>query len=51
MEEGLQLSDRNSTLMKQINVYIINRVVMGFQNNINSSNFACLLVDFGKVSC
>ena len=30
-EERLRLSDRNSILMMQINVYIINPVVMGFQ--------------------
>ena len=36
--------------MTQINVYITNPVVMGFQI-INLSNFTCLLVDFGKVLC
>ena len=30
-EERLRLSDRNSILMTQINVYKINPVVMGFQ--------------------
>ena len=30
-EERLRLSDSNSILMMQINVYIINPVVMGFQ--------------------
>ena len=30
-EERVRLSDRNSMLMTQINVYIINPVVMGFQ--------------------
>ena len=30
-EERLRLSDRNSILMTQINVYTINPVVMGFQ--------------------
>ena len=30
-EQRLRLSDRNSILMMQINVYIINPVVMGFQ--------------------
>ena len=30
-EERLRLSDRNSILLTQINVYIINPVVMGFQ--------------------
>ena len=30
-EERLQISDRNSILMTQINVYIMNPVVMGFQ--------------------
>ena len=30
-EEHLRLSNRNSILMMQINVYIINPVVMGFQ--------------------
>ena len=30
-EECLRLSNRNSILMTQINVYIINLVVMGFQ--------------------
>ena len=33
-EERLRLSDRNSILMTQINVYIINPVVMGFQIQI-----------------
>ena len=36
--------------MTQINVYITNPVVMGFQI-IYLSNFTCLLVDFGKVLC
>ena len=49
-EERLRLSDRNSILMTQTNVYIINPVVMGVPNT-NLSNFACLLVDFGKVLC
>ena len=31
VDEHLRLSDRNSILMMQINVYIINPVVMGFQ--------------------
>ena len=31
VEERLRLSSRNSILMTQINVYIINPVVMGFQ--------------------
>ena len=31
VEERLPLSDRNSILMMQLNVYIINPVVMGFQ--------------------
>ena len=30
-EERLRLSDRNPILITQINVYIINPVVMGFQ--------------------
>ena len=30
-KERLRLSDRNSILMTQINVYLINPVVMGFQ--------------------
>ena len=46
-EERLRLSDRNSVLMTQINVYIINPVVMG----INLSHFTSLMVDFGKVLC
>ena len=33
-EERLRLSDRNSILMTQTNVYIINPVVMGFQIQI-----------------
>ena len=45
MEERLRLSDRNSILLTQINVYIMNPVVMDL------SNFACLLVDFGEVLC
>ena len=49
-EEPLPLSDRNSILMTKINVYIINPVVMGFQN-ANLLNFTFLLVDFGKVLC
>ena len=36
-------------LMMQINVYIINPVVTGFQRTM--SNFTCLTVDFGKVLC
>ena len=44
-EERLRLSGRNSILMTQTNVYIINPVVT------NLSNFTCLLVDFGKVLC
>ena len=31
VEERLRLSDRNSILMTQINVYLINPVVVGFQ--------------------
>ena len=34
VEERLRLSSRNSILMTQINVYIINPVVMGFQIKI-----------------
>ena len=34
----------------QINVYLINPVVMGFQN-VNLLNFRFLLIDFGKVLC
>ena len=43
-------SGRNSILMMQINVYIINLVVMGVPN-IFLSNITCLLVNFGKVLC
>ena len=51
MEECLRLSDRNSILMTQINVYIIKCGSHGVPN-INLSNiFTCLLVDFGKVLC
>ena len=46
-EERLRLSGRNSILMTQINVYIINPVVMGFQIQI----CPIFLVDFGKVLC
>ena len=35
-EQRLRLSDRNSILMTQINVYIINPVVMGFQTQVCS---------------
>ena len=49
-EEPLPLSDRNSILMTKINVYIINPVVMVFQN-ANLLNFTFLLVDFGKILC
>ena len=49
-EEHLRLSNRNTILMTEINVYIINRVVMGFQVQ-NLFNFVFLLVDFGKVLC
>ena len=49
-EERLRLSDRNSILMTQINVYIINPVVMGFQTQV-CSIFTFLLVDFGKILC
>ena len=46
----LRLRGRNSILITNISVYIIHLVVIVFQN-INLSNFACLLVDFGKVLC
>ena len=46
-EERLWLTGRNSILMLQINVYIINPVVMGFQIQI----CPIFLVDFGKVLC
>ena len=47
-EERLQLRVRNSILMTQSSVYIINPVVYGVSNT-NLSNFTCLLVDFGKL--
>ena len=47
-ETYLRLSGRNSILMAQVNVYIINMVVVP---NMNLSNFMSLLVDFGKVLC
>ena len=49
-EESLRLSDRNSILMTQINVYMIKFGSHGVPN-IYLSNFTCLLVDFGKVLC
>ena len=49
-EERLRISDRNSILMTQSNVYIMNSVVYGVSNT-NLSNFTCLLVDFGKLLC
>ena len=49
-EERLRLRVRNSILMTQSNVYIINPVVYGVSNT-NLSNFTCLLVDFGKLLC
>ena len=49
-EEHLRLSIRNTILMTEISVYIINWVVMGFPMQ-NLFNFVFLLVDFGKVLC
>ena len=50
MEECLRLSDRNSILMMQINVYLINPGSHGVPN-VNLFNFRFLLFDFGKVLC
>ena len=51
MEGRLRLSDRNSILMTQINVYKILTSGSHGVPNINLSNFVSLLVDFGILLC
>ena len=48
-QEHLRLSSRNSILMMQSNVYIINPVVLGFQ--IQICPILCVFFDFGKFLC